>query len=132
MAVELRRSPGAYEHPGGLVVTLPWPDPPMLANHRYKHWAQKSAAVRQVRAAVGLLAKRHPMPGRVEVGIVWHVADRRRRDPDGPFPTLKAAIDGLRDAGVLPEDDHTVVARTWSRISVGDGRGVDIVVEGLE
>lgn len=33
--------------------------------------------------------------------------DRRRRDPGNWYPSAKAAVDGLVDAGVLDDDDHT-------------------------
>lgn len=43
------------------------------------------------------------------VRLVWQPRDRRRRDADNPFPTIKTAVDGLVDAGVVADDDHTRV-----------------------
>lgn len=39
--------------------------------------------------------------------LVW--ADNRRRDPGNWYPTAKAIVDGLVDAGILIDDDHTKV-----------------------
>ena len=39
------------------------------------------------------------------VQVTFYFRDRRRRDPDNLAASLKAAWDGLRDAGVLADDD---------------------------
>ncbi|MFD6531555.1 hypothetical protein [Streptomyces sp. NPDC060184] len=39
------------------------------------------------------------------LGII-HPATRRRADPANWYPSFKAAVDGLVDAGVLEDDDH--------------------------
>jgi hypothetical protein len=33
--------------------------------------------------------------------------DERRRDVANYYPTVKAAIDGFVDAGIITDDDHT-------------------------
>lgn len=38
---------------------------------------------------------------------VLHPPSRRRADPANWYPSFKAAVDGLVDAGVLEDDDHT-------------------------
>ncbi|MEU8316640.1 hypothetical protein [Micromonospora sp. NPDC049033] len=38
---------------------------------------------------------------------VLHPPSRRRADPGNWYPSYKAAVDGLVDAGVLEDDDHT-------------------------
>lgn len=127
--VRLRHRPGVITTPGRFVVRLPFPRPPVTANQR-SHWAVKANAVRGVREVVAHLASGLPtvlVP--VTVGIDWHVPDRRHRDVDNIAPTLKPAIDGLRDAGVLPEDHSLIVTRTWQRITHSDGWGIEIIVE---
>ena len=77
----------------------------MSANDRM-HWAAKSkrtAVVRSLaRSAVHGLAP-VPTPTRLTV----HVSYPRngRADPANAYPTIKAAIDGMVDAGLLPDDD---------------------------
>jgi hypothetical protein len=40
---------------------------------------------------------------------ILHPGSRRRIDPANFYPSFKAAVDGLVDAGVLEDDDHTRV-----------------------
>lgn len=107
----------------GLVV------PPLTANQRM-HWAEKARITKQLRTiAKAKTVGMPPVEGRVAVTLVWQVTDRRRRDPDNIAPTLKPLIDGLRDAGVLPEDHAGIVAETGQRIQFGDGRALWLEVE---
>lgn len=49
--------------------------------------------------------------------IAWlGFPDRRRRDPNNWWPTIKALMDGLVDAGVWPDDDHTIIQGPDHRI----------------
>lgn len=52
--------------------------------------------------------------------------DRRRRDPANFYPTVKAAIDGLVDAGVLPDDSGDYLVGPDMRLGprVDAGRGL--------
>lgn len=47
---------------------------------------------------------------------ILHPATRRRADPANWYPSHKAAVDGLVDAGVLEDDDHTRVIGPDMRI----------------
>ena len=47
---------------------------------------------------------------------VLHPGSRRRLDPANFYPSFKAAVDGLVDAGVLEDDDHTRVIGPDMRI----------------
>lgn len=49
------------------------------------------------------------------LGII-HPNTRRRIDPANLYPSFKAAVDGLVDAGVLEDDDHTHVIGPDMRI----------------
>jgi crossover junction endodeoxyribonuclease RusA len=47
---------------------------------------------------------------------VLHLPTRRRADPANWYPSFKAAVDGIVDAGVLADDDHTHVIGPDMRI----------------
>lgn len=92
---------------------LDYPKPPygLSQNDRPRHWAIRSGAVKDIRMEVmartralklGVLEK-------IRVQVTWVVADRRKRDTDGPDPFCKAIYDGIgSDRGIsarLVEDD---------------------------
>jgi crossover junction endodeoxyribonuclease RusA len=43
--------------------------------------------------------------GKALVTAAFFYKDKRRRDPDNAIASLKAAYDGIVDAGLLPDDD---------------------------
>jgi crossover junction endodeoxyribonuclease RusA len=85
---------------------------PLSLNERL-HWAAKAKRTREIRQAVALLAKtkpyRIPRLDRCTVQLEWRPRTAHRRDGDNTSPTVKAAVDGLRDAGVLDDDDTSRV-----------------------
>lgn len=87
-------------------IRLPFEAPPVTANQNWKHWAPKAQAIKSIRKAASALARAHKVPRstHITVTLTWHPKDRRRRDADNPWPTLKAACDGLVDAGIVPDD----------------------------
>jgi len=92
-----------------IVQPCPW----VTINDR-DHWAVRNARTQAWRKAAKVYAvKQHaqPVSGVVEVHATIHKATRVHYDLDGAAATVKACIDGLRDAGVIPEDDTSVVAR---------------------
>lgn len=95
---------------------------PLLSANGREHWRPKAAATRTIRDAAHLAAKGTPalrrallaarggpVMERAHVLAVLHPADRRRRDPANAYPAVKAALDGIVDAGVLVDDDSTRV-----------------------
>jgi hypothetical protein len=54
-------------------------------------------------------ARPGPVFQRVHVLGVLRPATKGRRDPANWYPTFKAMLDGVVDAGVLEDDDHTRV-----------------------
>ena len=89
---------------------------PMLSANDHSHWRERARLVSQIRTTAGWCARRQRIPRleRVTVTALWWPPNQsRHRDPDNLAPTVKACIDGLRDAGVLPGDDRRhVVAVT--------------------
>ena len=96
------------------------------ANMRTNRWV-KASITRQIREDVLLLARQQGLPQitcRVDVLGVQHPAPGRRAiDSENISPLTKAAIDGLRDAGVLRNDSpryvRTVANTTGPRVAGG-------------
>ncbi|MFE7077886.1 hypothetical protein ACFU96_48215 [Streptomyces sp. NPDC057620] len=61
---------------------------------------------------------------------VLHPGSRRRIDPANFYPSFKAAVDGLVDAGVLEDDDHTRVVGPDMRLGpVVKGGRLTLVIQ---
>jgi crossover junction endodeoxyribonuclease RusA len=70
--------------------------------------------VRRVRQDVATLCRVLHIPpcDAIHVQLIYVPRDRRRRDSDGLVATLKPCLDGIVDAGVVPDDSPEYV--TWS------------------
>jgi len=97
-----------------LIVTLP-PPPTVLNPNRTSHWRTKAKAVKQYRndahiaayTALNEMDRWHSNRPRWKQAVMtpkFYFRDRRRRDRDNFQAALKAACDGLVDAGVLIDD----------------------------
>lgn len=102
-----------------MTVTLPFPYPELSPNARC-HWREKAAAVQKYRHECKVLAMQamraywlpyafeDELP--VQAVVTFVLKDKRRHDWDNLLASIKAGIDGLVDAGVLPDDD----VKSWS------------------
>lgn len=83
---------------------------PVLSNARMHHQA-KAKAVKPWRQAGCVLARAQHIPplGRVSIACWGRYPTRVMPDVDGVAPTLKAVLDGIVDAGVLPDDQPPFV-----------------------
>ena len=99
------------------------------ANQRL-HWAPKNRITQQIRSDALLLAKAAKIPPlqRIRVDAIYEPPDRRKRDAGNYYPTYKAAIDGLVDAGVCPDDDSKHVDGPYMRIADDPHPGGRIVL----
>jgi hypothetical protein len=79
-------------------------------------------------------AKPDPLFQRAHILGVFHPATNgRRRDPANWYGSFKAAVDGLVDAGLFEDDDHTRVVGPDMRLGhVVKGGQLVLVVRGLE
>jgi Holliday junction resolvase RusA-like endonuclease len=89
-------------------VWFPQPGPLLNLNHRV-HWSRRAAVTKQWRTAAYWAATTLGPPDlrahdHRYVQMIIPVPDRRRRDPSNLIPLLKAAIDGLVDAHIWPDD----------------------------
>lgn len=87
--------------------------PLTLNAERAGHWRAHRAATAEWREAFAWLARAQHLPRlcRIQVTATPVLADRRGQDVGACFPSVKAAIDGLVDAGVVPDDTPAHVAR---------------------
>lgn len=91
-----------------LVIRLPLPYPTLQPNARV-HWATRARDVQRYRKQAWAVAfsiskgakARWP---RATAQATFHFSTRRRRDRDNLLASLKAAFDGLVDAGVIADD----------------------------
>lgn len=129
----------AYRPARAEIVELPVPlvsgKPPLTANDRLHHMV-KARRTKRVREQVGWQARAAGIRPQdyIIVQLHYQPAVRRDRDPSNLMPTQKPAVDGLRDAGVVPDDTPEYVGelvpvihdpkpgvepRLWLAVSVG-------------
>lgn len=94
--------------PRVFVLDFPRPDEWITDNQR-EHWAVTAAKTRTWRAASAAYARAAGIPHLDRAHILAELCftSTHRRDPDNY--SVKAAVDGLVDAGVFDDDDHTRV-----------------------
>lgn len=83
-----------------------------LTTNSREHWAvtnKRTQTWRKAAWAMTKAARLTPITGPVHVTATIHKTTRHRYDLDGHTPTVKACIDGIRQAGLIPEDDTTVI-----------------------
>ena len=106
--------------------------PRELSPNARVHWAQKSRAVARYRneaflsalEAMGRDKKGFPWPGAILVAE-FHFLTKRKRDRDNLAASLKSAIDGFADAGIVKDDNTIRIAGVL--VVVGSRRpGVEI------
>lgn len=92
------------------ILDLPYGKPPLSLNDRGQTVGArraKSAKAAMIRADVNTLAKAAGIPPQDSIHVRLHYRPKTaaKRDADNLVATLKPAIDGLRDAKVIPDDD---------------------------
>lgn len=93
----------------------------VLTLNQRLHWRPKAditAALRLIGQRAGRDTTRYQAAHAV-VTVTW--PDRRRRDAHNVMPTVKALIDGLVDAGVLPDDDDRHLTGPDLRVAPNPG-----------
>ena len=91
------------------------PDPDLNPNKRH-HWTHlakaKSAARDEAIALVREQGKPATPYAKAHIIITWLSKDKRRRDPDNLFASMKPYIDGLVEAELLADDSAKNVSYT--------------------
>lgn len=100
--------------------TLAVPQMPLLSSNDRLHWAVKMKRVKALRLTGMTLAKVRKIPPleKAEIEVIVHPGNRTRRlDPSNYSSSAKPLIDGIVDAGVLPDDN----SRHLLRVSYVEG-----------
>jgi len=105
---------------GMTALTFSIPNDLWLSANDRRHWADKAKRTKGLRSLGHLGAAEAGLDGAL-LGTT-HVAAfigyprNSKADPSNAFPTVKALIDGMVDAGVWPDDDSThVIGPTYLR-----------------
>jgi crossover junction endodeoxyribonuclease RusA len=105
-------------------IPLPWGKPPLTANQRL-YWAQRCRLTYEIRRTVAWLAKGAQIPTveHLTVQLIWAPGDRRKRDEDNLWPTLKACCDALARGrpdltglDLVPDDTSKYMTKLSPRI----------------
>ena len=112
-------------------VELP-PGIPLLNANGREHWSKRAHLVADIRAAARDLACDIPSLERVKIRAVFYAPNNRRRDMSNLFPSVKSAVDGLVDAGVLKDDSDKYVYSLEMLRGEGIVPGGQLVIEVIE
>ena len=97
------------------VLDVARPDDWISANER-THWAVKAGKTKVWRARFAVEARDLPRMNRVHIlAEIRNAGHSRRRDASNLAPTVKAAVDGIVDAGAIPDDSDQYVIGTEFR-----------------
>lgn len=98
--------------------------PYLNANHR-PHWSHRARATKQLRDEVHVHCLSLNIPdltGRCKVQLEYIPRHGSGPDPDNLWPTEKACVDGLQQAGVLSNDRQQDLTRTVPHVAKADRR----------
>lgn len=97
---------------------------------------KRAALVKDTREAFGWMAKAQQLPEMRAVHVYATPLAKNgkwRQDVGACFPAVKAAIDGLVDAGILPDDNPDFVRQlTFFPMELGSVDGLRIEIEEVE
>ena len=115
-----------------LRILLPWPESSLSPNGR-TYWRAQAIARKRQRRDAYLLCKsagaEHFVPvGAVKVSLKFHPPDRRVRDLDNCFASMKSAIDGLADAIGVNDKEFTYQMAWGEMIEKQGGVSVEVSV----
>ncbi|MFF0754360.1 hypothetical protein [Streptomyces sp. NPDC004267] len=91
---------------------LDLPDTELLNANDRGHWSRRQRLTASIREAATVLAKDAHVPRLTRARVIYVVKPKRRTsvfDPANWAPSAKAAVDGLKDAGLFEDDNAAVV-----------------------
>ena len=108
------------------------PGMPLLNANGREHWSKRAHLVADIRAAARDLACDIPPLERVKIRAIFYAPNNRRRDTSNLFNSVKSAVDGLVDAGVLKDDSDKYVYSLEMLRGEGIVPGGQLVIEVIE
>ena len=116
-------------------ITIPLP-PRCLSPNGRVHWAKKAKATKEHRSAAFWAAKEAldgPPPGwlTASLKVVAYFTTRRMPDPTNFMSSLKAAEDGIADAGIIVNDRALWPERPEFRVDKANPR-VELTISAEE
>lgn len=90
-----------------MLIELPWPPRELSPNARIHHMAKAKVTKAYREQAYWLTVQsgaQFPAASGAILSIAFHPPDKRRRDLDGMFSSIKSGLDGIADA--LGVNDH--------------------------
>jgi hypothetical protein len=106
----------------GWALYLPYETNPLSANRNGRYgggWREEARWIRSVReTAYRLTHRRIPPQESILVTLEWEVVAKRTRDEDNLVKLMKALTDGIRIAGVVPDDSRPYVHREFPVINL--------------
>lgn len=82
---------------------------PLLNANDRVHWTKRAHLTADIRMLSRNLSSHIPRMDKVKIRATYYPPDNRRRDMSNLFLTVKAAVDGLVDSGVLKDDSDKYV-----------------------
>ena len=86
----------------------------MLNANDRPHWAQKAKITAYLRQIGRLKVSEGKYPAYTKkrpcgLVVTIYAPTKRRMDPPNFYPTVKALVDGMTDAGIWTDDNHEVI-----------------------
>ena len=100
----------------------------MLNANDRPHWAQKAKITAYLRQIGRLKAQegksiRYSKERPCGLVVTIYAPSKRRMDPPNFYPTVKALVDGMTDAGLWTDDNHEVIQ--YMTFEYGGLSGID-------
>lgn len=121
-----KREAGIVETKTGRTVTLEMPLPPRYCRPNTRsHWRYVRAAVEQHKSEAFYITKQarsEPLRVPVVIGMTFYCGGKRGdgryrpMDVGNAISSVKALVDGIVAAGLLPDDNHKVLR--WGRVDI--------------
>jgi crossover junction endodeoxyribonuclease RusA len=104
-------------------IPLPWSKPPLTGNRTRGNPYARANEVKVAKGEACWAIAQLGLDPLVGANIILHFRpkDKRRRDADGLFPTLKVCLDALVAEGILPDDSWVHVPAATCRIHPPNG-----------
>lgn len=85
------------------------PGMPLLNANDRLHWTKRAHLTSDIRVLSRNLSSHIPRMDKVKIRATYYPPNNRRRDMSNLFLTVKAAVDGFVDSGVLKDDSDKYV-----------------------